>query len=210
MTAVTDESSSEAEGCDGVTRDQFVVAADRYRRELLAHCYKMVGSIHEAEDLVQETYVRAWRGWDSFEGRSSVRTWLYRIATNLCLSALGSPRARAVPAGLTGSADLMPAGAGRDTARTPFPTGALAPGDPALTVEARAGLRLALVASLQLLPARQRAAFILREALGYRAAEIAALLDISTAAAKSALQRPAPRSMRPRPWRTRSPSPPTA
>jgi RNA polymerase sigma-70 factor (ECF subfamily) len=163
-----------------VNADQFAVQADRYRRELLAHCYKMVGSIHEAEDLVQETYARAWRGWDAFEGRSSVRTWLYRIATNLCLSSLGASAARPLPAGL---ADLDV-----ELVRTPFPTRP-AEHDPAAAAEARDDLRLALIASLQLLPARQRAVFILREALSFPAADIADLLDMSVAAVKSALQR---------------------
>lgn len=189
MTAVNDQPKSARGHTDGVTREQFVIEADGYRRELLVHCYKLVGSIHEAEDLVQETYVRAWRGWDAFEGRSSVRTWLYRIATNLCLTARGPQRARAVPAGLTGSSGSSLDRTGTDPVTTPFPTGSIDLGDPAQIAEARAGLRLALVTSLQLLPARQRAVFILREALGYSAGEIATMLDMSTVAVKSALQR---------------------
>src|SRR5206468_2279876 len=136
----------------------FLNDAHAYRRELLVHCYKMVGSLHEAEDLVQETFVRAWRGWDTFEGRSSVRTWLYRIASNLCLTALEPRQRRLVPAGL-GADDAL-------SIVSPFPTGRTAE-DPALAADARAGLRLALVTSLQHLPARQRAVLILREALGY-------------------------------------------
>jgi RNA polymerase sigma-70 factor (ECF subfamily) len=168
-------------------RDRFLDEAGAYRRELLAHCYKMVGSLHEAEDLVQETYVRAWRAWDAFEGRSSVRTWLYRIATNLCLSALEPQRRRLVPVGL--GTDRLPLDQAAGGALiSPFPTGRSGE-DPALTTETRAGLRLALVTSLQHLPPRQRAVFILREALGYSALEIAELLDMSVAAVKSALQR---------------------
>jgi RNA polymerase sigma-70 factor (ECF subfamily) len=167
-------------------RDTFLDEAEAYRRELLAHCYKMVGSLHEAEDLVQETYVRAWRGWDGFEGRSSVRTWLYRIATNLCLTALGPQRHRLVPSGLgTEEGQQLERAAGL---ASPFPTGRTAQ-DPALAAETRAGLRLALVTSLQHLPPRQRAVLILREALSYSALEIAELLEMSVPAVKSALQR---------------------
>jgi RNA polymerase sigma-70 factor (ECF subfamily) len=189
MTVVTDDPDSAQDQTGAVDRDRFVVEADSYRRELVAHCYKMVGSIHEAEDLVQETYVRAWRSWDSFEGRSSVRTWLYRIATNLCLTALNPRHARLLPAGLTASAQLSLETASADPVRTPFPTGSSGLNDPAETADARAGLRLALITSLQLLPPRQRAVFILREALGYSAGEIAGMLNMSVVAVRSALQR---------------------
>lgn len=170
-------------------RDQFAVEADRHRRELLAHCYKMVGSLHEAEDLVQETYIRAWRGWDDFEGRSSVRTWLYRIATNLCLTAANPQRNKSLPSGLGGDEYSHLERRPGDGELTPFPTDGFGHGDPAQAAEARAGLRLALVTSLQYLPPRQRAAFILREALSYSAAEIADMLGMTVPAVKSALQR---------------------
>jgi RNA polymerase sigma-70 factor (ECF subfamily) len=176
----------------GDAPDQFLADAEQHRGELLAHCYKLLGSLHEAEDVVQETFVRAWRGQESFEGRSSVRTWLYRIATNQCLSALGSRQRRALPSGLFApsqdSGVPMTPYAGKALWLDPFPDVA-AGGDPAEVVAARAGVRLALVASLQHLPPRQRAVFILREALRYPAAEVAEMLEMSVAAVKSALQR---------------------
>jgi RNA polymerase sigma-70 factor (ECF subfamily) len=172
-------------------RDAFLLDAEIHRRELLAHCYSMVGSLQEAEDLVQETYLRAWRSWEAFEGRSSVRTWLYRIATNVCLTALRGSRGRVLPSGLgTPGEDPdapIPAGAGEVRWLDPFPDAV--GGDPADVVADRARVRLALVASLQHLPPRQRAVLILREALGYRAAEIADMLGMSVVAVKSALQR---------------------
>ena len=121
--------------------EEFVQRTEPFRRELLAHCYRMLGSADEVEDLVQETYLRAWRSYGTFEDRSSVRTWLYRIATNACLTALEQH------------------------------------------------VRLALIASLQYLPARQRAVLLLREVLGFSAAEVAAMLATSTVAVKSTLQR---------------------
>ena len=169
-------------------RDDFTNSADIYRRELLAHCYRMVGSLHEAEDLVQETYVRAWRAWPSFEGRSSVRTWLYRIATNVCLTLRQHHQRRILPSGL-GAPGLDEAGTEGVLWLDPFPDALAGTGDPAEVVAARVGLRLALMASLQLLPARQRAVFLLREAHGFPATEIAELLDMSVPAVKSALQR---------------------
>jgi RNA polymerase sigma-70 factor (ECF subfamily) len=167
-------------GDTDVDRDEFLVRAQVYRRELVAHCYRMTGSLHEAEDLVQETYLRAWRGWNSFQGRSSVRTWLHTIATNLCLTAVRHSRTRVLPGGL-GEGE-----GGTVLWIDPFPTERA---DPAEVVAARSSLRLALIAGLQHLPARQRAVFILREALGYPAGEIATMLDMSVVAVKSALQR---------------------
>ncbi|MBE8476597.1 sigma-70 family RNA polymerase sigma factor [Streptomyces justiciae] len=171
-------------------RDEFVRLTDPYRRELLAHCYRMVGSADEAEDLVQETYLRAWRSYDGYEGRASLRTWLHRIATNTCLTALESRTRRPLPTGLGGPAEApeepLRAPATDVPWLQPLPDALL---DPATVVAARGSLRLALVAALQHLPARQRAVLILRDVLAWRAPEVAALLDTSTAAVKSSLQR---------------------
>ncbi|MFE9328713.1 RNA polymerase subunit sigma-70 [Nocardia sp. NPDC052278] len=175
---------------------QFVANTERYRRELLAHCYRMVGSVHEAEDLVQETYIRAWRGYRRFEGRSSVRTWLYAIATNVCLDTLGEHRHRVLPSGLGGAyqgPDAPPdpeAGAGLSWLQ-PLPDALVAPlaGDPESYVIDRESLRLALVASLQYLPTRQRAILILREVLAFTAVETAKMLGTTPAAVKTGLQR---------------------
>jgi RNA polymerase sigma-70 factor (ECF subfamily) len=168
--------------------EDFVHATDRYRRELLAHCYRMVGSYAEAEDLVQETYLNAWRGYARFEGRSSLRTWLYRIATRTCLKALDRRKRRFLPSDLAAASQDPGVAVGTATTEVgwlqPFP-GA----DPAATVEGRHSLRLALVAALQHLPPRQRAVLILRDVLDLPAAEVAAALDTSTAAVNSALQR---------------------
>jgi RNA polymerase sigma-70 factor (ECF subfamily) len=178
----------------------FVNETEPFRRELLAHCYRMVGSIHDAEDLVQETYLRAWRSYDGFEGRSSVRTWLYQIATNACLTALVKHSRRMLPSGL-GSPSTDPAAAaapaGADVSwLEPIPDSMVVPGgatdpavDPAAIVARRGDLRLALVASLQYLPARQRAVLVLRDVLAFPAAEVAAMLGITTASVKGALQR---------------------
>jgi RNA polymerase sigma-70 factor (TIGR02960 family) len=172
--------------------DPFGAETARFRRELLAHCYRMVGSAHEAEDLVQETYVRAWRSYASFERRASMRSWLYKIATNVCLTALASRRIRVLPSGLTGPSD-GPARSPHDVAPgevawlEPLPD---APADdPAAAVIARESLRLALIASLQYLPVRQRAIFLLREVLAFSADETAEILGLSIAAVKSGLQR---------------------
>ncbi|KUN20757.1 RNA polymerase subunit sigma-70 [Streptomyces antibioticus] len=171
-------------------RDEFVRLTDPYRRELLAHCYRMTGSADEAEDLVQETYLRAWRSYDGYEGRASLRTWLHRIATNTCLTALESRTRRPLPTGLGGPSEApeepLRAPATDVPWLQPLPDALL---DPATVVAARGSLRLALVAALQHLPARQRAVLILRDVLAWRAPEVAALLDTSTAAVKSSLQR---------------------
>ncbi|HEX4093811.1 MAG TPA: sigma-70 family RNA polymerase sigma factor [Trebonia sp.] len=173
----------------------FTGETEPFRRELLAHCYRMTGSLEEAEDLVQETYLRAWRSYGTFEGRSSVRTWLYRIATNACLTALEQRGRRALPSGLGDPADdpgapLSPAGDGVSWLG-PIPDARVVPdaADPAEVVAAGEGLRLALIASLQYLAPRQRAILLLREVLGIPAAEVAQMLGVSTAAVKSALQR---------------------
>jgi len=175
--------------------DEFVRSTEPCRRELVAHCYRMLGSADEAEDVVQETYLRAWRGYDAFEGRSSVRSWLYRIATNACLTAVEQRGRRALPSGLGGPADdpdAPPASADSGVVwLQPIPDALVTPEseDPAAIVAAREWLRLALIASLQYLPARQRAVLLLREVLGFPAAEVGEMLGISTAAVKSALQR---------------------
>lgn len=168
----------------------FPQATDPFRRELFAHCYRMTGSVHDAEDLVQETYLRAWRAYESFEGRSSVRTWLHRIATNVCLTALEGKDRRPLPTGLGQPGSN--AGDPLDE-RTEVPWLEPAPdamvADPAQAAEARESIRLAFVAALQYLPARQRAVLILRDVLRWKAAEVAEVLGTSTAAVNSALQR---------------------
>jgi RNA polymerase sigma-70 factor (ECF subfamily) len=163
----------------------FATAADPFRRELLAHCYRMLGSLHDAEDLVQETYLRAWKSYDRFEGRSSVRTWLYRIATNVCLTALDTRTRRPLPFGLAASAtETDPLTQDHEIPwLEPFPT------DPAAIVTERESTRLASVAALQHLPPRQRAVLILRDVLKLTAAETADQLDMTVAAVNSALQR---------------------
>jgi RNA polymerase sigma-70 factor (ECF subfamily) len=169
--------------------------ADPFRGELLGYCYRMLGSVDDAEDQVQEILLRAWRAFGDFEGRSSLRTWLFRIATNACLRALETRGKRPLPSGLGAPAEdpdgpLAPL-ATEIPWLQPIPdslvTGGMA--DPAAVVTARASLRLALIAALQYLPPRQRAVLILRDVLGWHAAEVAALLEISTTAANSVLQR---------------------
>ncbi|NUR89301.1 MAG: sigma-70 family RNA polymerase sigma factor [Nonomuraea sp.] len=163
-----------------------------YRRELLVHCYRMLGSVHDAEDLVQETMLRAWRAADQYDpARASLRTWLYRIATNACLTALKQGGHRPLPSGLVAmgedpTAPLRPGG--EVTWLQPLPDTMLG-GDPAAVVGLRGSLRLALIAAMQLLPARQRAILILREVLGLSAAEVADALETTTAAVNSGLQR---------------------
>ncbi|MCU1353945.1 MAG: sigma-70 family polymerase sigma factor [Acidimicrobiales bacterium] len=167
---------------------------EAHRRELTAHCYRMLGSGFEAEDAVQETMVRAWRSAEAFEGRSSVRSWLYRIATNVCIDMLRGPQRRARPMDLgpSGTADAaLDAGLPGHTWVEPVPDGSVLAegGDPGDVAAARDGVRLAFVAALQLLPPRQRAVLILREVLRWKAEEVAVLLDTSVPAVNSALQR---------------------
>jgi RNA polymerase sigma-70 factor, ECF subfamily len=171
--------------------EDFASLTGQFRGELLAHCYRMMGSAEEAEDLVQETYLRAWRSFDAFEGRSSVRTWLYRIATNVCLTALERRGRRPLPSGLGGPVDdleapLVPAP--EVPWLQPFPD-ALLGGDPAAVSASRAGIRLAWVAALQHLSARQRAVLVLRDVLELPAAEAADLLGMTTTAVNSGLRR---------------------
>jgi RNA polymerase sigma-70 factor (ECF subfamily) len=171
--------------------EDFEAHTGPFRRELVVHCYRLLGSVHEAEDLVQETMLRAWRARDRYDEKlASVRTWLYKIATNACLTALESRTRRPLPSGLGGPSDdpdtpLVPS---FDVPwLQPFPDARLA--DPASQLVRRGSLRLALVAAMQVLPARQRAVLILRDVLEFTAAEVAALLDTSPAAVNSALQR---------------------
>ena len=169
----------------------FVRQADPFRRELLAHCYRMLGSVYDAEDLVQETYVRAWRSYDRFEGRSSMRTWLHRIATNACLTALESRERRPLPVGL-GAPSSDPGGDLVERHEVPWlepMPDAMLTSDPAAVVTGRESIRLAVVAAMQFLPPRQRAVLILRDAMQWPAAEVAEMLDMTTASVNSALQR---------------------
>ena len=173
---------------------EFPQVADQYRRELTAHCYRMTGSVYDAEDMVQETYLRAWRAFDDFEGRSSVRTWLYRIATNVCLSDLENKRRRPLPTGLgtpgSHAGDELVEAAEMPWLE-PIPDVMVDIGniDPAQVVTNRDSIRLAFVAALQHLPARQRAVLILRDVLRWSAKETAAALGTTPAAVNSALQR---------------------
>ncbi|WP_410586132.1 RNA polymerase subunit sigma-70 [Amycolatopsis sp. lyj-23] len=171
-----------------MSEENFWQLADPYRRELLAHCYRMLGSHQDAEDLVQDTMLRAWQAYDGFAGRSSLRTWLYRIATNACLNVLKSAQRRVLPSGLgsgTESADVLPRIESVPWLG-PLPTGGA---DPAELATLRASTRLAVVAAFQRLPARQRAVLMLVEVAGFPIREAAEALDMTTAAARSALQR---------------------
>lgn len=177
----------------GSYQDAFLADAQKYRRELLAHCYRMTGSLHDAEDLVQETYLRAWKSYGGFQGKSSVRTWLYRIATNTCLTALDGRKRRPLPSGLGG-----PAADPNDdiTARPeiawlePLPEAPHDdPADPSVIAESRESVRLAFIAALQHLSPRQRAVLVLREVLQWKAAEVGEAIGASTAAVNSLLQR---------------------
>jgi RNA polymerase sigma-70 factor (ECF subfamily) len=208
-------------GRDGT---EFARRTEPFRRELLAHCYRLLGSVDDAEDLVQETYLRAWRSYGGFEHRSSLRTWLYQIATNACLTALRHRARRQLPSGLDGphgpggpgrpggssggpdgpGGSSGPGGPGEDAEEPglaatgagvswlqPMPDALVTPesGDPEAVAVSRESLRLALIASLQYLPPRQRAVLLLRDVLAFPAAEVAAMLGVTTAAVKSTLQR---------------------
>src|SRR5580692_8013477 len=140
--------------------EDFAALTDPFRAELLAHCYRMLGSVQDAEDQVQETLIRAWRSYDEFEGRASLRTWLYRIATNACLRALENSSRRPLPSGLGAPGGYPEAALAAARPEVPWLQpipDALIGGDPAEIVASRQGIRLALIAALQYLPARQRA-----------------------------------------------------
>jgi RNA polymerase sigma-70 factor (ECF subfamily) len=174
---------------------EFTRLTDPFRAELLAHCYRMLGSVHDAEDQVQETLLRAWRSFGQFEGRSSLRTWLYRIATNACLRAIETRGRRPLPSGLGAPGDNPEGPLAGATPEVPWlqpiPDALLRPesADPAAVAASRTNVRLAFIAALQYLPPRQRAVLILRDVLGWRAAEVAELLGTTTTATNSALQR---------------------
>jgi RNA polymerase sigma-70 factor, ECF subfamily len=173
---------------------EFTSSTSKFRGELLAHCYRMLGSAEDAEDLVQETYLRAWRSFDNFEGRSSVRTWLYRIATNVCLTAIERRSRRPLPSGLADPAQdpQTPVVPSLEVPwLQPLPDTLLSgPGeDPAAVTASRAGIRLAWVAALQHLSARQRAILILRDVLEWPAAQVAELLGTTPTAVNSGLRR---------------------
>ena len=175
-------------------RSELDARLETHRAELTAYCYRMLGSAFEAEDAVQETFIRAWRAYDRFEGRAALRSWLYKIATNVCLDMKGASQRRALPVDMSpaGTADQGLAPALADTAFVePVPDDRAIPagGDPAEVAIARESIRLAFVAALQHLPPRQRAVLILREVLRWKADEVAELLETTVASVNSALQR---------------------
>ena len=175
---------------DGGT--DFSSTAEPYRRELLAHCYRMTGSLHDAEDLVQETFLRAWKAYDRFEGKSSVRTWLHRIATNTCLTALETAGAGRCRPGWARRVRTRPgswSSAPRCRGSNRCPSRSSDPADPSVIVGSRESVRLAFVAALQHLSPRQRAVLVLRDVLQWKAAEVADAIGVSTAAVNSLLQR---------------------
>ena len=157
---------------------------EQYRAELIGYCYRMLGSPFEAEDAVQETFIRAWRGFDRFEGRASLRSWLYRIATNVCLDMLGGKERRVRPMDLGPAREPI-----AENLDTPEVTWIEPIPDPADAVVSRETIRLAFVAALQHLPPRQRAVLVLCEVLRWKASEVAELLETSVASVNSALQR---------------------
>ena len=178
------------------TDEAFFALVEPLRGELTAHCYRMLGSVHDAQDLVQETYLRAWRAYGKFEQRSSIRTWMYQIATNTCLTALQSSARRPMPTGLgqpssdpIGRLDSNP----EMTWLEPIPDSVVwgqgETTDPAAQVVSRESVRLAFVAALQHLTPQQRAVVILRDVLAWRASEVAELLEMTTAGVNSTLQR---------------------
>lgn len=187
---MSDEALASAKGGD---QDAFARLVSPYRRELRAHCYRMSGSLHDADDLLQESLLRAWKGLRTFEGRASVRTWLYRVTTNACLDALDQRAARRLPPELG-----PPSGPGDPVGPPTFERPWLEPypseqygeeAGPEARYDARESVALAFLVALQLLPPKQRAVLILRDVLGWQASECAEPLGLSVAAVNSALQR---------------------
>ena len=172
-------------------QEDFIEQAAPFRAELIAHCYRMLGSVHDAEDLVQETYLRGWRGYQAFEERAALRTWLYRIATTACLRALENRARRVLPAGLGDSSidpDASLDGHAGHEWLEPIPD-TLMLETPETAVTAKQSVRLAVMTALQELPARQRAVLILRDVVQFSAAEVAELLETTPVAVNSSLQR---------------------
>ncbi len=196
MTEMTAELTADnvATGSAGLTPAELVPQFEQYRTELTAYCYRMLGSTFETEDAVQETFLRAWRSIEGFEGRAALRSWLYRIATNVCLNMKSASQRRARPMDLSApSSASEPLGPRlpESTWIEPIPDARVVPagGDPAEVAAVRESVRLAFVAALQHLPPRQRAVLILREVLHWKASEVAELLGTSVASVNSALQR---------------------
>jgi RNA polymerase sigma-70 factor (TIGR02960 family) len=192
VTVVAGDLISRARGGDD---GAFRQLTEPYRRELQVHCYRMLGSFHDAEDALQDTLLAAWQGLDGFEGRASPRTWLYRIATNRCLNVLRSASRRPAMAwNIPGVVPPEPTRLGEVTWLEPFPDALLAgsagpPPGPEARYEQAESVSLAFVTAVQALPARQVAVLILRDVLGFRASEVADMLDVSVDAANSALKR---------------------
>ncbi|GAA2221357.1 sigma-70 family RNA polymerase sigma factor [Streptomyces nogalater] len=179
---------------NGTATADLDAALEKYRTELTGYCYRMLGSSFEAEDAVQDTLVRAWRNHEKFEGRSSLRSWLYRIATNVCLDMLSAGNKRARPMDLSEATPLAQAALNPRPDHTwlePMPDARVLPAvaDPAEAAVAKESVRLAFMAALQQLPPKQRAVLILREVLAWKASEVAELLETSVASVNSALQR---------------------
>jgi RNA polymerase sigma-70 factor, ECF subfamily len=191
MAVLTDRTLARARAGD---EQAFRSLTDPYRRELQVHCYRIVGSVQDAEDLVQETLLAAWRGLDGYEARAPLRTWLYRIATNRCLNALRASARRPRPLRESPRQPPQPTRRVESVWLEPYPD-ALIDGlrdgaaGPAARYESREAVGLAFVAALQHLPARQRAVLVLRDVMGFRSGEVASMLGVSEASVNSALQR---------------------
>jgi len=177
-----------------VDQTAFGEMVEGYRREMQAHCYRMMGSLHDAEDMVQETFLRAWRRRDTYEGRASFRAWLYKIATNACLDVLKQRPRRAIPItyqAVGSASEPIPPSIMEPIWLEPYPDDYLAVEDhqPERVYSARESITLAFMAALHLLPPRQRAVLLLRDVMGWHAGEVAALLELTESAVKSALHR---------------------